>query len=171
MRQQTIGATMSARSVAIETHSPAETEALGIRLACALEGGMMIGLTGQLGAGKTVFVRGLACGLNLPPGVLVTSPTYVLQHIYRGGRLTVYHIDAYRLVDGAAEFESSGLGECFADPRGLVCVEWPERVSDYAWPGDRLDVQIEHFDPRTRRILLCASGPRSEEALSRLMAV
>ncbi|HYG74021.1 MAG TPA: tRNA (adenosine(37)-N6)-threonylcarbamoyltransferase complex ATPase subunit type 1 TsaE [Planctomycetota bacterium] len=152
----------------LETGSAAETEALGIRLACVLNGGMVITLSGELGAGKTVFVRGIACGLNVPPGVVVTSPTYVLQHVYRGGRLTLYHIDAYRLVGGAGELESSGLTECFNDDNGLVCVEWPERIGDHRWPEDRIDVNIEHYEPQKRRIRIIASGPRALVALKQL---
>jgi len=151
---------------AVETRSAAETEALAGRLARALKGGMLVALTGELGAGKTVFVRGLARGLDVPPGVMVTSPTYVLQHIYRGGRLTLYHIDLYRVLGGAAEFEGSGLRECLDDSEGLVCVEWPERVADYQWPADHIIVQIEHLEPQRRRIVMCPTGPHSRAALA-----
>src|SRR5437879_3655150 len=100
-----------------ETSSAAQTEALGAALGRALRGRELIVLSGELGAGKTVFVRGVARGLNMPPGVRVCSPTYVLQHEYTGGRLTLYHIDAYRL-GGAADFENSGLRECLDDLKG-----------------------------------------------------
>ena len=149
----------------LETHSAAETEALGNRLAAAAPGGMIITLCGELGAGKTVLVRGIASGLQMPPGVFVTSPTYVLQHIYRGGRLTLYHIDAYRLVGGAGELESSGLAECFNDEQGLVCVEWPERLKDFNWPADHIAIHIDHHDPQVRRAVLNAGGPRSQIVL------
>lgn len=155
-------------SIVIESRSAAETEAVGIRLACALGGGMLITLTGELGAGKTVLIRGLACGLNMPPGVVVTSPTYVLQHIYRGGRLTLYHLDVYRIVGGAPEFEASGLMECLDDKQGLVCVEWPERLAGFAWPDDRITVQLDHVDPQRRRVTLKPSGPLSRRALAQL---
>ena len=129
---------------------------------------MLVALAGELGAGKTVFVRGLAQGLNMPSGVMVTSPTYVLQHIYRGGRLTLYHIDVYRVLGGAAEFEDSGLRECLDDCDGLVCVEWPERVADFQWPADHIMVRIEHLDPQRRRIVMQATGPSSRAALQAL---
>lgn len=161
---------MGADRFIAETGSAAETEALGIRLACVLDGGMLIALTGELGAGKTVFIRGVACGLNMPPGVVVTSPTYVLQHIYRGGRLTLYHIDLYRIVGGPAEFEASGLRECLDDKQGVVCVEWPERLTGLQWPPDRIAVQIEHLEPQQRRVTLSAGGSRSLQALQRLAA-
>ncbi|MCY3018854.1 MAG: tRNA (adenosine(37)-N6)-threonylcarbamoyltransferase complex ATPase subunit type 1 TsaE [Planctomycetota bacterium] len=159
---------MDEKPNAVETASARETEALGIRLACSLSGGMLVTLEGELGSGKTVLVRGIACGLKVPPGVIITSPTYVLQHVYRGGRLTLYHIDLYRIVGGAAEFEASGLHECFDDAQGLVCVEWPERLPSFKWPEDRVIVQIEHAEPQRRRIALTASGPRSREALERI---
>lgn len=138
----------------IESRSPAQTEELAIALAQTLSGGTVIRLSGELGAGKTVFVRGLAKGLKMPPGVAVTSPTYVLQHAYRGGRLNLYHIDAYRMMGGAAEFEGSGLRECLDDPAGVVCVEWPERLADFQWPNLSIDVKLEHLDEQTRRVTI-----------------
>ena len=156
-------------SHAIDTNSAAETEALGIQLACAATGGMVITLSGELGAGKTVLVRGIACGLNMPTGVAVTSPTYVLQHIYRGGRLTLYHIDAYRMVGGANELEASGLTECFNDDNGLVCVEWPERLADFPWPADLINIHIDHYEPQKRHLVLNANGPRSMLAVKQMV--
>src|ERR1700759_1404486 len=107
-------------ALTIETHSPKETETLAAKLGAALSGGTLLSLSGELGAGKTCFVRGLARGLGVPKDVMITRPTYVLQHIYRGGGLTVYHIDAYRLRGGVDEFEASGLEECLRDPNGVV---------------------------------------------------
>lgn len=155
-------------SLTLHTNSAAETEALGIQLACAANSGSVITLSGELGAGKTVLVRGIACGLNMPPGVAVTSPTYVLQHIYRGGRLTLYHIDAYRLVGGAGELEASGLTECFNDDNGLICVEWPERLTDFPWPADHIAIHIDHYEPQKRHLILNATGPRSMQVLKQL---
>src|SRR6185295_5239842 len=82
----------------IESRSPAQTEELAIALAQTLSGGTVIRLSGELGAGKTVFVRRLAKGLKMPPGVALPRPAYVLQHAFRGGRLNLYHIDAYRMM-------------------------------------------------------------------------
>jgi tRNA threonylcarbamoyladenosine biosynthesis protein TsaE len=155
-------------TLSIETHSAAETEALGFKLGRVLSGGSVITLAGELGAGKTVFVRGVARGLEMPKGVVVTSPTYVLQHIYRGGRLTLYHIDAYRMVGGAGEFEASGLDDCLMDEKGVVCLEWPERLADMRWNQERLEVQIEHADPQTRKLSISASGARALQALERM---
>jgi len=153
-------------NVTIETHSPKETEALAARLGAALSGGTLLSLSGELGAGKTCFVRGLARGLGIPKDVMVTSPTYVLQHIYRGGRLTIYHIDAYRLRGGTDEFEASGLEECLRDPNGVVCMEWPECVGVESLVNERLEIAIEHIDPETRRFAFTAHGTNAERAVA-----
>jgi len=152
----------------IETHSPQETEALAAKLGEALSGGMLLSLSGELGAGKTCFVRGLARGMGIPKDVMVTSPTYVLQHIYRGGRLTVYHIDAYRLRGGADEFEASGLEECLRDPQGVVCMEWPECVGTDSLSSERIEIAIEHVDPETRRLTFTARGGKAILAIALL---
>lgn len=156
----------------LETHSAAETEALGERLARALvheprpQGSVaLVLLSGELGAGKTSFVRGMLRGLDAPLDVRATSPTYVLQHVYKGGRATLYHIDAYRLGGGAAEFESSGLLECLDDPAAIVCVEWPEKLPDLKWPPDRIIVELEHRDPSVRAITLHGTGQQSIAAV------
>jgi tRNA threonylcarbamoyladenosine biosynthesis protein TsaE len=159
---------LAEHTLVIETQSAAETEELAMRLARALNGPMLIALQGELGAGKTVFVRGVARGLGVPADVVVNSPSYVLQHIYRGGRLTLYHLDLYRILGGADEFEDSGLRECLDDEQGLVCVEWPERLRDFQWPADRIVVQLEHVDPQRRRIAMSGAGHKSRGAVKRI---
>ena len=112
--------------MAFETisRSESETEALGAVLAKDLRPGDVVALTGDLGAGKTAFVRGLARGLSLEPGE-VSSPTFALVHEYRGGRLPLFHVDLYRL--SGAEAEDLGLDELgVAD--GVLAIEWPERL-------------------------------------------
>lgn len=157
-------------SYTFASSSPRETEALAGRLAAALPGGLLILLSGELGAGKTCFVRGLARGLNVPPNVAITSPTYVLQHIYRGGRLTVYHIDAYRLQGGADEFEASGLQECLADAQGVVCMEWPEKVPGDPLNSERLEISIDHVDLEKRAFTFQAHGNKAAQLLNALTA-
>ncbi len=156
---------MSYNFIDCKTRSASETEALGERLARALTAPALVLLSGELGAGKTAFVRGMLRGLDAPPDVCVTSPTYILLHSYKGGRATLHHIDAYRLGGGAAEFEASGLMECFDDPNGIACIEWPEKLSDLNWPPDRVLVEIEHSEPTVRRIVLRGTGARSEAAV------
>jgi tRNA threonylcarbamoyladenosine biosynthesis protein TsaE len=130
------------------SHSVAETESVAARLAGALAGGACVALHGDLGAGKTQFVRGLVRGLGGNPRA-VSSPTFVLLNVYEGGRLTVYHLDAYR-VHGPADFESIGFTELF-EQGGVVVVEWAERVRELL-PPDCLHVRIEPVGQGRRRI-------------------
>lgn len=145
---------MSSKRSEIETRSALETEALGERTARALAVPAIVLLSGDLGAGKTAFVRGMLRGLDAPDDVRVSSPTYVLLHSYRGGRATLHHIDAYRLRGGADEFEASGLMECFDDPNGIVCIEWPEKIADVSWSREPLRIAIEHCEPTVRRVTI-----------------
>ena len=106
----------------------------------------MILLSGNLGAGKTAFVRGLATGLNIDPDE-VSSPTFTLVHEYRGGRLTLYHADLYRLEKVATEdlgLEEMGVSD------GVLAIEWPDRLA-HALPGAR-EVRIDIVDENTRRV-------------------
>ena len=138
------------------TQSVAETEAVAAGVAARLRGGECIALHGELGAGKTQFVRGLvrALGGNVRA---VSSPTFVLLNIYEGGRLAVYHLDAYR-VHGAEDFEGIGFGELL-EQRGVVVVEWAGRVRSIL-PVDAIEVKIEATDEETgRRIeVVCPEG-------------
>jgi tRNA threonylcarbamoyladenosine biosynthesis protein TsaE len=114
----------------LRSSSEAETRALAAGLAGGLAAGTILLVSGDLGAGKTAYVRGLAEGLGLDPDV-VTSPTFTLVHEYRGGRLPLVHIDLYRL--DAADLAELGLDEDLA-AAGVVAVEWPERLTR-AIPG------------------------------------
>jgi len=90
------------------SHSPAETESLGETLGRAAESGLVIGLSGDLGAGKTQLVKGLARGLGI--AARIHSPTFTLVNVYRGGRLTLFHLDLYRL-ETMEQIHSAGLDE------------------------------------------------------------
>jgi tRNA threonylcarbamoyladenosine biosynthesis protein TsaE len=128
------------------THSEDETQVVARTLAATLRAGDIVLLSGMLGAGKTAFVRGLAAGLGIDPDD-VSSPTFTLVHEYRGGRLTLFHADLYRL-DGAAA-DDLGLEELgVAD--GVLAIEWPERLA-HPSPGART-VDLEIVDETTRRI-------------------
>lgn len=107
------------------SHSEQETRALAQRLAQDLAAGTTVLLAGDLGAGKTAFVKGLAAGLGLDPDD-VTSPTFTLVHEYRGGRLPLVHVDLYRLE--AADLDEIGLDQDLA-AEGVVAVEWAERLT------------------------------------------
>lgn len=127
---------MSAES-AFTTQSEDETSRVGAALAAALSPGAVLLLSGDLGAGKTAFVRGLAQGLGVSPDE-VSSPTFTLVHEYRGGRLPLQHVDLYRL--GQADLDTLGLDEALAEA-GVVAVEWPERLRRR--PPGAIDVQID----------------------------
>jgi tRNA threonylcarbamoyladenosine biosynthesis protein TsaE len=111
----------------VERHSrsEAETRAIAAALAPKLAPGAVILLSGDLGAGKTAFVRGLAEGLALDPDE-VTSPTFTLVHEYRGGRLPLIHVDLYRL--DRADLDEIGLDQDLA-AKGVTAVEWAERLT------------------------------------------
>ena len=130
----------------VETSGEAETAAAGEQLAPALRAGDVVLLSGELGAGKTAFVRGLAAGLGNNPDD-VSSPTFTLVHEYRGGRLPLYHVDLYRLDRAATE--ELGLEE-MAVADGVLAIEWPDRLT-HSLTAAR-DVRIEIVDEQTRRI-------------------
>ena len=122
------------------SHSESETATIGRELAKRLDRDAVVLLTGDLGAGKTAFVRGLADGLGVDPGD-VSSPTFTLIQEYRGGRLTLYHIDLYRLTP--REVDDLGLDD-LAVEGGVVAIEWPDR-----W---------NHAPPDSVRVTLAATG-------------
>jgi tRNA threonylcarbamoyladenosine biosynthesis protein TsaE len=156
---------VSSGSLEIVSGSPAETELTGERLGRLLAGGELVCLRGELGAGKTVLVRGLARALGCPTDE-VSSPTYVLERIYCGTRLLLSHLDAYRL-SGPDEFEESDLGAKMTDPGVVSALEWADRV-EAALPPERLEVTIS-ADDRGRRILrLTARGARYQALLEQL---
>jgi tRNA threonylcarbamoyladenosine biosynthesis protein TsaE len=131
------------------TRSEAETEALAAELATAFRGGEVVLLSGELGAGKTVFVRGLARGVGADPEE-VASPTFVLLTRYRG-RLTLHHADLYRLAGGGDEREL-GLEE-LPGPRGILAIEWAERLTVQPWdPALAVRVTLEHAGDDLRRV-------------------
>ena len=128
------------------TRSEEETAAVARGLAAGLKPGDVVLLSGNLGAGKTAFVRGLAAGLGVNPDD-VSSPTFTLVHEYRGDRLTLYHVDLYRL--GRAATDDLGLEELgVAD--GVLAIEWPERLT-HGLPG-AIAIAIEIIDETTRRL-------------------
>ena len=122
--------------------------AVARQLAASLGAGDVLLLSGDLGAGKTAFVRGLAQGLGINEDE-VSSPTFTLVHEYRGGRLTLYHVDLYRLDRAATD--DLGLDELgVAD--GVLAIEWPDRLTHHL-PGARA-INIKIVDDTTRQITL-----------------
>ena len=137
------------------SNSAQETEALGERLAARLRPGDVIAYTGDLGAGKTAFTRGLARGL----GVIdrVTSPTFTIVNEYEGGRLPLFHFDLYRM-DSPEELFDIGWEDYLA--RGGVCaVEWSENIAD-ALEEDTIRVDIRRGEHDDQRIITITGGPQ-----------
>lgn len=130
-----------------ETRSVRGTLGLGRRLAGRLVRGDCVGLAGQLGAGKTILVRGIAAGLGLADQRIVASPTFVLVREYPAD-VPVYHLDLYRLADPEEELAMLGVEEMLAD--GVVLVEWADRARE-ALPRPRWDIDIEITGRRARR--------------------
>ena len=128
------------------TRSDAETEAVGAELASGLGPGARVLLYGELGAGKTAFVRGLAAGLGIDPDE-VSSPTFTLVQEY-SGRLPLFHVDLYRLAPG--EVDDLGLDALAAG--GVLAIEWAERLPR-ADPG-AIHVRLEHAGEDLRRITI-----------------
>jgi tRNA threonylcarbamoyladenosine biosynthesis protein TsaE len=132
------------------SHSPEETEALGEAWGRAAVSGLVIGLTGDLGAGKTQLVKGLARGLGVT--ARVHSPTFTLVNQYAGGRLPLFHLDLYRL-ETPAQIIAAGLEEYLEKPDGVAVVEWAEKWVEKT-PGGKnyRRVVIEILNENERRI-------------------
>ena len=142
------------------TNSEEETERLGERLGRVLTPGTVIAYTGDLGAGKTAFTRGLACGLEIPERV--TSPTFTIVNEYEGGRLPLLHFDLYRL--GSAE-ELFDIGwEDYLARNGVCAVEWSENAEDALEEPILIDISRGERD--SQRIITIQGGLFSDEDFS-----
>ncbi|MCC8121295.1 MAG: tRNA (adenosine(37)-N6)-threonylcarbamoyltransferase complex ATPase subunit type 1 TsaE [Oscillospiraceae bacterium] len=126
----------------IVTASVEQTEQAGAQLARRLSPGDVVALTGDLGAGKTAFVRGLAAGLGVSQPV--TSPTFTIVNEYEGGRCPLFHFDLYRLEDGDALFDIGW--EDYLSRGGICAVEWSERAMDMMQPCVRVDIRRGETD-------------------------
>lgn len=140
------------------THSKIETQDFGKRLGAALHPETLVTFTGDLGAGKTTLVQGILEGMGaLPP---YPSPTFVLMNQYELPRPTatgiarVYHADAYRV--GRDDFEKLGFLEWCADSRGIVLLEWPERLGDLV-PKRQVAIRLTHISDSERSITVTES--------------
>jgi len=140
------------------SHSPAETESFGEQWGRAAQSGWIIGLSGDLGAGKTQLVKGLARGLGAVERV--HSPTFALLNEYNSGRLSLFHLDLYRL-DTRDQIIGAGLEPYFYRPAGVTVIEWAERwfgdqpgfrIQDSGFPASCRFVRIETLGKTDRRI-------------------
>lgn len=138
-----------------QTNSPSETFALGEQIGAELRGGEILMLDGPLGAGKTVFVKGLASALGIDPED-VTSPSFTLVNPY-AGRLPLFHLDLYRLDEGAAAANAVDLEELISDERAVVVIEWGARLSQYPLPANVWGIAISGDGDEPRNITLVKS--------------
>ncbi len=129
-----------------------ETSDFGKTVGEYLTGGEIFLLSGPLGAGKTVFVKGLATALGIDPKE-VTSPSFTLVNYHRG-RLPLYHIDLYRLEKKNSVAQTIGLDEIIADSQAIVVIEWPENLGDYPLPESVWRVTISGDGDEPRRIAI-----------------
>ncbi len=136
------------RNVTWTSHSPEQTQSIAKKLGTLLQGGEVLAMQGDLGAGKTCFVQGLAQGLDVPPDIYVRSPTFTLMDEYPG-RVPLFHLDLYRLAD-LDELEAIGWRECL-NGTSVVAVEWADRLEDFL-PANALSL-VFHLGPETERTL------------------
>ncbi|MFQ5494644.1 MAG: tRNA (adenosine(37)-N6)-threonylcarbamoyltransferase complex ATPase subunit type 1 TsaE [Phycisphaerae bacterium] len=149
-----------------KTDSAEATLALGRRMGGALEGGLVIGLVGPLGAGKTQLVKGIAAGNAVDDAANVTSPTFALVHQYPG-RLELFHLDVYRL-EGPADVAALGFDE-WVTPTSVLVVEWADAIESLM-PDDALWIELRPIDSQRRGFTLRAGGGVSSAFLDRFRA-
>lgn len=141
----------------VDSTSVEQTHTLGAALGVSAHPGDVLALEGDLGAGKTNLVQGLARGLGIRDDV--NSPTFILANEYYSGRLPLYHIDAYRVADAA---EAAGFGlDDYLTGQGVTVIEWAERVRA-ALPADVLWVELVYAGENERRLAFTALGPRAQ---------
>lgn len=136
-----------------QTHSAEETTELGRGLAAELKPGSLVLLRGDLGAGKTTLVKGIAEAFNAARADDVTSPTFTLIHEYRGPQVALYHIDLYR-IDTPRELDTLALDDLMT-PQSILLIEWGEKFERFAKERD-VEIAIEHKGGDERRILVTA---------------
>lgn len=136
-----------------------ETFDLGAKVGASLTGGEILLLNGTLGAGKTVFTKGLASALGLDTDE-VTSPSFTLVNYYSEGRLPFYHLDLYRLSEGATAAHAVDLDELLTDERAVVVIEWAERMGRYPLPSPSWRILIKGDGDDPRHISISASAQR-----------
>jgi tRNA threonylcarbamoyladenosine biosynthesis protein TsaE len=146
----------------IISHSAEQTTRLGLRLGRLLKSGDVLCLSGDMGAGKTVFSAGIGRGWGTKSRL--TSPTYNLVHQHRreADTLILYHLDCYRIKD-SSEIDTIGFDDML-DSKGILVIEWAERIDD-ALPQDCLWIELKVTDERRRNFIIQATGKRHQALL------
>lgn len=139
----------------IITKSFEETRQIGFEFSKTLKGGEVLTLHGDLGAGKTTFMQGLARGLGITRNIL--SPTFIIMRsydithaMYDGKKL--YHVDLYR-IQNEKDIDAIGLPELMGDPDAIVAIEWPEKITNVL-PEKKIEIFLEYIDENRRQIIL-----------------
>jgi len=145
---------MTAPSKQFQTHSAEETTDLGRQLASEIKPGSIVLLRGDLGAGKTTMVKGIAEGFKAAEAEAVTSPTFTLIHEYRGPEVTLYHIDLYR-IDTQRELDTLALDDLM-EPNTILLIEWGEKFERFRKERD-VEIAIEHKGGDDRVIQVTAA--------------
>jgi tRNA threonylcarbamoyladenosine biosynthesis protein TsaE len=134
-----------------------QTEAIGQELSRSLKGGDILLLRGELGAGKTTFVKGIARGLGIKKSV--TSPSFALMNLYKIKNINLVHIDTYRLKN-EQELVDIGVEDYLGAPENICIVEWPEKIAGLLRDKKTISVEIAHINEKTREITLL--NPKSK---------
>ena len=154
-----MSATASVQTGTLTSHKHEETFDAGRRVGEGLQGGEVLLLSGTLGAGKTVFTKGLAAGLGLDPAE-VSSPSFTLVNRHGEGRLVLYHLDLYRLAEGHTAAHAVELDELLSDEHAVIVIEWAERMGRYRLPPTtwRVHIDGDGEDPRHIHITRAADS-------------
>jgi tRNA threonylcarbamoyladenosine biosynthesis protein TsaE len=154
----------STRQLILELQGPEATRSLGRKIGRLVQGGEILALFGELGTGKTTFVQGLAAGLGLAPEN-VSSPTFVIISNLTGGRLSLNHVDLYRLdLDEAAELGLEEMMTGVDSETQITVIEWADRALELI-PSDRLEIHFSWAETQLRKALILAWGPMAETIL------
>jgi len=146
------------------SQNPSETIRIGKTIGSRLKAGDVVALMGELGAGKTQFIKGLAQGAGIRKSAYVSSPSFTIINEYQG-KVPFYHIDLYRLRE-EKEAEGLGLEEYFLG-EGITAVEWADRIPSLL-PDQLLQVQIHHTGSKTRTVEIVGKGKRYDELLNKI---